>query len=55
LDARLIILLCKNITVAKTKEVKTGYNMAEFSKEGYGSKRPVLPMMMMMIMIYGRS
>jgi hypothetical protein len=24
-------------------------NLAEFSKEGYGSKRAVLPMMMMMM------
>jgi hypothetical protein len=26
-------------------------NLAEFSKEGYGSKRAVLPMMMMIIII----
>jgi hypothetical protein len=25
--------------VAKSKEVKTGSNLVEFSKEGYGSKR----------------
>jgi hypothetical protein len=31
----------------KSKEVKTGSNLAESSKEGYGSKRDVLPMMMM--------
>jgi hypothetical protein len=50
LDARLATLLCKRkITVAKSKEVKTGSNLAESSKEGYGSKRAVLPMMMMMI------
>jgi hypothetical protein len=43
----------KNI-VAKSKEVKTGWsntqewtNLAESSKEGYDSKRAVLPMMMM--------
>jgi hypothetical protein len=29
--------------------VKTGPNMAESSKHGYGSKRDVLPMMMMMM------
>jgi hypothetical protein len=35
-------LLCKKI-VAKSKEVKTGCNLAESSKEAYGSKRDVLP------------
>jgi hypothetical protein len=34
------------MTAAKFKEVKTGCNLAESSKEGYGSKRAVLPMMM---------
>jgi hypothetical protein len=49
-DARLTTLLCKRkITVAKTKEVKTESNLAESSKEGYGSKGAVLPMMTMMI------
>jgi hypothetical protein len=33
LHARLTILLCKKITVAKSKEVKTGCNLAEISKE----------------------
>jgi hypothetical protein len=42
-------LLCKNIIVAKSKEVKTGCNLAGSSKEGYGSKRAVLPTMMMMM------
>jgi hypothetical protein len=42
-------LLCKRVTVAKFKEVKTGSNLAESSKEYYGSKRAVLPMMKMMI------
>jgi hypothetical protein len=42
------------IIVAKSKVLKTGWfyskkNLAEFSKEGYGSKRAVLPMMMMVI------
>jgi hypothetical protein len=32
-------LLHKKITVAKSKEVKAGCNMAESSKESYGSKR----------------
>jgi hypothetical protein len=48
LDARPTTLPCKQIIVAKSKEVKTGCNLAESSKEGYGSKRAVLPMMMMM-------
>jgi hypothetical protein len=47
LDARLTTLLFKIVIVAKSNEVKTGCNPAEFSKEGYGSKRDVLPMMMM--------
>jgi hypothetical protein len=48
LDARLTTLLCKKIHIfTKSKEVKTGYNLAESSKEGCGSKRAVLPMMMM--------
>jgi hypothetical protein len=43
-------LLCKNIIVAQSKEVKTGSNLAESSKEGYGSERTDLPLMMMMMM-----
>jgi hypothetical protein len=44
----LTTLLCKNkYIVAKSKEVKSGCNMTESSKEGYGSKRAVLPTMMM--------
>jgi hypothetical protein len=42
LDMRLTILLCKKITVVKSKEVKTGWynsqewtNLAEPFKEGY--------------------
>jgi sporulation protein YlmC with PRC-barrel domain len=46
LDARLTTLLYKKITVAKSKEVKTVSNLAVSSKEGYGSKRFVSPMMM---------
>jgi hypothetical protein len=42
-------LLCKKNIVAKSKEVKIGCNLADFSKEGYGSKKAVLPMMMMMM------
>jgi hypothetical protein len=49
LEARLATLLCKKkIIVAKSKEVKPGCNLAEFSKEGYGSKRAVLPTTMIM-------
>jgi hypothetical protein len=36
----------------KSKEVKTGCNLAESFKEGYGFKRAVLLMMMMMMMYY---
>jgi hypothetical protein len=39
-------LLCKKITVAKSKEVNTGRYLAKPSKESYGSKRAALPMMM---------
>jgi hypothetical protein len=42
-------LVCKKFTVAKSKEVKTGYYLAESSKEGYGPKRAVLPVMLMMM------
>jgi hypothetical protein len=51
LDARLVNLLCKRITVAKSKEVKTGCNLAESSKEACGSKMAVLPVMVMMMMM----
>jgi hypothetical protein len=37
-------MLCKKNIVAKSKEVKTGSNLAESSKEGYGPERAVLPM-----------
>jgi hypothetical protein len=40
--------LCKKIIVAKSKEVNPGCNPAQSSKEDYGSKRAVLPMMMML-------
>jgi hypothetical protein len=38
LDARLMTLV-KEIIVVKSKEVKTGCNMTESSKVGYGPKR----------------
>jgi hypothetical protein len=37
-------LFFKKIIVTKYKEVKTGFNLAESFKEGYGSQRAVLPM-----------
>jgi hypothetical protein len=46
LDARLTALLVKKITVARSKEVKTGRNLAESSKEGYGSKTAVFSVKM---------
>jgi hypothetical protein len=49
LDARLKTLLCERITVAKFKKVKRGSNLAEFCKEGYGSKCAVFSTMTMMI------
>jgi hypothetical protein len=39
LDAKLTNLLCTNIIVAKSKGVKTGCNLAEYSKEACGSKK----------------
>jgi hypothetical protein len=39
--------LCNKIIVAKSKEFKTGCNLAESSQEGYGSKMTVLPILMM--------
>jgi hypothetical protein len=38
-----MILFCKKITAEKSKEVKTICNLAGSSKDGYGSKRSVLP------------
>jgi hypothetical protein len=46
LDARLKTLFCERIFIAKFKEVKTGCNLVKSSKKGYGSKRVVVPMMM---------
>jgi hypothetical protein len=39
------------VIIAKSKIKKTGCILAESSKEGYGSKRDVLPMMTMMMMM----
>jgi hypothetical protein len=45
------LALQKEITVAKSKEVKTGCNLAESCREGYGSKRTVLLMMVMIFVL----
>jgi hypothetical protein len=45
-------LLCKKKFVTKSKEMKTRYNLAETSKESYGSKSALLPMMTMMMSIH---
>jgi hypothetical protein len=37
--------LCKRNIVAKSKEAKTGCNLVESSKKGYGSNMGYLPMM----------
>jgi hypothetical protein len=44
-----LALQLKNI-VAKSKDVKTGSNLAESSEEVCGSNRAVLPILMMMTM-----
>jgi hypothetical protein len=44
-------LALSKITVAKSEEVKTECKLAESCKEGYGSKRDVLPMIMIMMII----
>jgi hypothetical protein len=36
-------LLFKKIIFSKTKEVKTGCNLTESCKEGYGSKKDIFP------------
>jgi hypothetical protein len=45
MDARPTTLLCKKNIVTKSKEVKTGSILAKSSKEDYGAKSAVLPMM----------
>jgi hypothetical protein len=44
------LVLPKTI-VAKSKEMNTGSNLAEYFKEYYGSKRAVWSIMMMMIIM----
>jgi hypothetical protein len=41
--------VCRRKTVAKSKEVKTRSNLTESSKNGYGSKKAALSMMMVMM------
>jgi hypothetical protein len=45
------LALKKEIIFAKYEEGETGSNLGKSFKEGYGSKRAVLQMMSMMIMI----
>jgi hypothetical protein len=45
----MMTLFIKRTVVTKPKEVEPGSNLAGFSKEGCGSKRVVLSMMMMMM------
>jgi hypothetical protein len=40
----------KNIFV-KSKEVKTGCNLTESPKEGYSSKRALLPMILLLLLM----
>jgi hypothetical protein len=49
LEAKLTNLLCRKIIVTKSKEVKTRSNLAESSKEGYGSESAVLLLMITFI------
>jgi hypothetical protein len=47
-NARMMILLCKKITVMRSKEVKTICNLTEYSKDVSGAKRFVLPILLVM-------
>jgi hypothetical protein len=49
--ARLATLLCRKITVTKSKERNTGCNVAETSKRVYNSKSVVFSMIIMMTMM----
>jgi hypothetical protein len=51
LNARLMTLLCKKITVTRSKEAKAGSSLEESSKEGYGSKNTVLLLMKIMVVV----
>jgi hypothetical protein len=45
-------MLCVKVIIAKSKEVKTGSNLADSYKEGYFSKVAVLSMMMKYLPYY---
>jgi hypothetical protein len=51
LGARPTNFLCKTVTAVKSKEVETSCNLIKSSKEGCGSKRAALPLMVMNRMI----
>jgi hypothetical protein len=52
MDARLTTLLCENDFFYEIRSSGNRMaNLAEPSKRGYGSKRAVLPVMMMMTML----
>jgi hypothetical protein len=44
----------KKLLFTKSKEVKTKSNLAEYSKEGYGSNSAVLPVIIMWIFWEGK-
>jgi hypothetical protein len=51
-DTRLTTLIFKKISCSEIERCENRMtNLAESSKEGYGSKRAALPMMMMMMMM----
>jgi hypothetical protein len=53
LDARLMTLLCKKITVVKSKELKTGSILQNLLRKAMAQKGPVLqPIMMNSAYIY---
>jgi hypothetical protein len=51
LDARLTTLLCKKVAVTKSKEVKTGCNLTESSKEGYGQKKGSFTIVVVLVVV----
>jgi hypothetical protein len=48
-------MICEEIILSKSKEVKTGSNLAQSSKAGYDLKRAVLSAMMMIFQIISSS
>jgi hypothetical protein len=55
LAERLTILFFKKLLLLKSKELKTRFNLAASSKEGYGSERTALSVMMIMMIIMGQN